>query len=42
MNRLLIVGIQLDLGGHALLSHKHANSNSEGLLQLLLGRNFFD
>ena len=42
MNGSFIVGIQLDLGGHTLLLDKHADANSKGLVQFLLGGNFFD
>jgi hypothetical protein len=42
MNRSLIVGIQLDFCGHTLLSDKHTNPNSQGLLQFPLGGNLFD
>src|SRR5688500_14887086 len=42
MNGSSIVGIQLDFCGHTLLSNKHLNANSKGLLQFLLRGSFLD
>ncbi len=37
-----IVVVQLNVCGHALLPDKYPDANSQGLLQLLISRDFFD